>query len=285
MHVITVLRDYLGLSQCELAKRAELSQCDVSEMENLKPYGAISKYEKLADALGVSIHCLVTNDYAHVPLSFFETHDHAPYLEETTRQGRDGEEAVFQMEKNRLMNVSPALSHMVIPYYKMRHYSPGYDILSFDDLGQPVAIEVKTSGSNSDSEFHLTTREYNIAKKMTEKGEAYCVYRFTNWGSRKQKLHIMSFHEMMNGARVTPAYYTCTMKDRATQLSGIAFHRRRRGLTQKMLAAEIGILPDVLCQYETGERGCQVPTYQKLAEALEVTVDELLETYPVSALQ
>ena len=285
MHVITVLREYLGLNQCELAKRARLSQCDISEMEHLKPYGAISKYEKLAAALGVSVHCLVTNNCARVPLSFFETHNHAPYLEESARKGWDGEETVFEMEKERLMSISPSLASLIIPYYKVKQQPPGYDILSFNDQGQPVAIEVKTSVSDADSDFRLTTREYNVAKKMTEKGEIYLVYRFTNWGSENQKLHIMPFLDMMNGARVTPAYYTCIMKDRTTQLSGIAFHRRRRGLTQKMLATEIGILPDVLCQYETRERKCMVPTYQKLAEALEVTVDELLETYPVSALQ
>ena len=284
MHVITVLREYMGMTQCELARRAELSQCDVSEMEHLKPYGAISKYEKLAKALGVSVHCLVTDDCTRIPLSFFETHAHAPYLEESTRKGWDGEEAVFEMEQERLMNLSPSLARLIIPYYKVKQQPPGYDILSFNDQGQPVAIEVKTSVSDADSDFRLTTREYNVAKKMTERDETYLVYRFTRWGSEKQQLHIMSFREMQNGARVTPAYYTCVMKDRTTQLSGIAFHRRLKGMTQRMLAAEIGILPDVLCQYETRERKCMVPTYQKLAEALEVTVDELLATYPVSAL-
>ncbi len=142
-------------------------------------------------------HCLVTNDCARVHLSFFETHDHAPYPEEIARKGWDGEEAVFEMERERLMSTSPSLASLVIPYYKVKQQPPGYDILSFNDQGRPVAIEVKTSVS----------------------------------------------------------------------------------------AAEIGILPDVLCRYETRERRCMVPTYQKPAEALEVTVDELLETYPISALQ
>lgn len=71
MHVIRILRDHLGLTQTELAKRSGLTHADVNEMENKEPYGFITKYKKLADALHTSIQSLVMNDPSSVPLSFF----------------------------------------------------------------------------------------------------------------------------------------------------------------------------------------------------------------------
>ena len=38
MHIIQVVRNYLGLSQLELAKKAGLSQPDLCEMETKEPY-------------------------------------------------------------------------------------------------------------------------------------------------------------------------------------------------------------------------------------------------------
>ena len=62
MHVITALRDYMGMSQMELAKQANITQCDLSEIETMEPYGSIAKYERLSKVLGVPVDTLVRND-------------------------------------------------------------------------------------------------------------------------------------------------------------------------------------------------------------------------------
>ncbi|MGN1004822.1 MAG: protein NO VEIN domain-containing protein [Oscillospiraceae bacterium] len=285
MHVITVLRDYLGMTQQELARQANITQADLSEIESLEPYGKVMKYERLAKVLGLSVDALVRNDYTGVPASFFETHEHAEYLEETTRVGREGEEEVFRREQERLQARFSTLDRMVIPYYKMRSSSPGYDILSFDDEGKPIYIEVKTTRQGEEQNFRLTAHEHEVAQKLTARGERYYVYRITNWGQPEQKLHIIPFQDMVKGARIIPCQYVCTMKDRVTEICGIAYHRRSKGITQEDLAGQLGILPQHLCRYETGGHKCPVTVYQKISDLLEVPIDDLLATYPVSDLK
>ncbi len=103
MHVIQIVRSYLGLSQQELASRVGITQPDLCEMEIKPPYGRIEKYERLSEYLGIPIHALVNNDCTLVPLSFFDKHTHAPYAESASsgkqELGRDGEEAVLKREK------------------------------------------------------------------------------------------------------------------------------------------------------------------------------------------
>lgn len=285
MHVITVLRDYLGMSQMELAKRAHITQCDLSEIETHAPYGKIMKYERLSKVLGVSVDTLVRNDYTSVPLSFFETHEHAQYLDPSHDLGRAGEEEVLRMEQERLSERFDTLPRMVTPYFKLRHTSPGYDILSFDNEGKPIYIEVKTSQHGENQKFSLTAHEHETARKLTEKGERYYVYRFTNWGKPEQKLHMFSFQEMVDGARIIPCRYLCTMKDRVTQINGIAYHRRAKGLTLEQMAGHLGILGPNLHRYESGAHKCPVDMYRSISDLLEVPIDDLLATYSVADLE
>ena len=71
MHLIQIIRSYLGVSQQELAQRVGITQADLCEMEIKPPYGRIEKYQRLSNYLGIPIHALVTNDCTLVPLSFF----------------------------------------------------------------------------------------------------------------------------------------------------------------------------------------------------------------------
>ena len=285
MHVITVLRDYMGMTQMELAKQANITQCDLSEIETMEPYGSIAKYERLSKVLGVPVDTLVRNDYTAVPASFFETHEHAEYLEKTTRVGRDGEEFVFRMEQERLHERFDTLHQMVIPYFKLRRTSPGYDILSFDDEGKPIYIEVKTTPKGDEQTFRLTVHEHDVAQKLTKKGERYFIYRHVNWGNPEHHLHIIPFGDMVRGARITPSQYICTMTDRIMEISGIAFHRRAKGITQEELAAQLGLAQQHLCRWENGVRHCRVTTYRQLSDLLEVPIDDLLATYSVADLE
>lgn len=51
MHIIQIVRNYLGLTQAQLAKASGLSQADVCEMEKKPPYWAGGK---VSAAVGVS---------------------------------------------------------------------------------------------------------------------------------------------------------------------------------------------------------------------------------------
>ena len=58
--------------------------------------------------------------------------------------------------------------------------------------------------------------------------------------------------------------------------SPIAFWRHRRGLTQAVLAAEVGISQPYLAQIEAGQRTGEVRLYARLARALRVRMEDLV---------
>ena len=98
MHILAILMDYMGLTQAELAKRADISPADLNEMINKEPYGMITKYQRLAQYLGISVDSIVNNDILNVSESFFSKQSHGPYLNPLPNKqailGREAEEVL-----------------------------------------------------------------------------------------------------------------------------------------------------------------------------------------------
>lgn len=284
MHIIQVVRNYLGLSQLELARKAGLSQPDLCEMETKEPYGRIDKYQRLSNYLGIPVHALVMDDCSQIPATFFEKHPHPHYSEtvlgHNQKLGRGGEDTALAMEKDRLSQTHPNLANLVQPYYKLR-YRPGYDILSFDDTGKPIFIEVKTT-TEDNPDFVLTKQEYQTANKLTAKGETYQIYRFSNWGKTNQKLTIYNFGDMKEHWEFSPATYLCSAKKTDSVISGITYQREACGMSKGELADCLGIKTPDLWRYENDKRQCPVGVYQKMANVLNVTIDQLLEYHETS---
>ena len=278
MHLIQIVRSYLGLTQQELAKRAGITQPDLCEMEIKLPYGRVEKYIRLSEYLGIPIHALVNNDCTLVPLSFFDKHQPAPYTESGAEGnqglGREGEEAVFAAEQERLEKINPSLAKLVLPHYKLQN-RVGYDILSFDDAGAPVCIEVKTT-TGDDPDFTLTKQEYQKANKVTSKGTDYMIYRHTNWGTDRQKLSIYNFKELKDLGGISPSTYVCSTMEREPVVTGIRYHRELRGISKSEFADYLGIQTPHLWRYETGEQRCSVELYRRMATILDVKIDDLV---------
>ena len=58
----------------------------------------------------------------------------------------------------------------------------------------------------------------------------------------------------------------------------LKMYREQRGLTQEQLAEKIGVAKSTVTGYEKGNRTPDVPKIKKLAAALEVSGDDLLDT-------
>lgn len=277
MHIIQVIRYYLGVSQKELAQRAGISQPDLCEMETKPPYGRIDKYKRLSDYLGIPMHALINDDCTLIPLSFFDKHPPRPYTKTvpgtTLDLGRGGEDMALELEQQRLEKINPSLSMLVLPLYKLR-LRPGYDILSFDNLGRPIFIEVKTSADDS-PDFVLTKQEYATANKLTAAGETYQIFRFTNWNRSDQKLTVYDFQELRESHEMTPASYMCSTIPKGETTTGITYYRELRGISKGELADCLGIRTPDLWRYENGKRQCPVGIYQKMADILDVRIDDL----------
>ncbi|EIC21252.1 helix-turn-helix domain-containing protein [Thiorhodovibrio frisius] len=61
-HPIRAWREHLGLTQAEVAQRAEMSQAALAQIESGKHKTRVATMEKLADALGLSVAQLDLND-------------------------------------------------------------------------------------------------------------------------------------------------------------------------------------------------------------------------------
>ena len=278
-----ILRQRHGLTQRQVSDMANIVQAEVGEMEKYKPFGRIEKYRRLAAVYNVPVDVLLKNDLRAIPegaLNLPEPeYTPAPSGQEALL-GRQGEELALEMEKARLNRIWPALSDLVMPYYKTRYLNPGFDILSLDDYGQPFALEVKTSLGDPGDGFWLTPNEMSVAKELTRDGVPYIIRTISNWGTEQQEIRDVSIEDLEAGFRITPLRYRVQPKlDDAGEVSGICHFRRLRELTQNQLCEMIGINRTELSMYETGARQPSVDFYIRASEALDTTVDSLLERY------
>ena len=60
-------------------------------------------------------------------------------------------------------------------------------------------------------------------------------------------------------------------------MTAIYKYRKNRNMTQRELAAAVGVTASAITQYETGARKPDIVTLKKLASVLHCTTDQLLE--------
>lgn len=285
MHVVTILRYYLGMTQMELAEKSGVSFVDVNEIENKPDYGMIDKYCRLAECLHVPVHVVAMNDILSVTEAFFAQERKAKYTNPQKSQnghlGRLGEERVFWQEQARLAQINPILAKLVIPKYKIRG-SRGYDIISFHEDGTPFFIEVKTSESDNNSP-QLTKCEYEVANKLTSQGYEYWIYYYSGWGTEDMTCEKYLFRTLQDEKRLEAVRYICDFRPRKDVENGILHFRKQMGITQLEAAHLLEIPVSCLCKYETGENQCPVTAYQKMAKLYQVTIDDLLAEFPVKS--
>jgi len=284
MNVTQVLRTYLGLSQVALAKAVGITQPDLSEIETLPPYGHTAKYQRLSDFLSVPIEALAKNDFTAVGEDFFRKHP-SPDYQPTPKDallliGRQGEEFILRRERERLSPCFPALAKLVLPFYKMKCSSPGYDILTFDDHGLPMALEVKTTAGSTQG-FRLTSHELDAAKKLTEQGERYVVVFISSWGKESQQVREIPYPELERTHSIQPHHYFCAPlpAKKKEPLNGLTYFRLLRGMRQVDVAQELGVNPSNYCQYERNLVKPSITFYLRASKFYETTVDSLLATY------
>lgn len=192
--------------------------------------------------------------------------------------GRAGEELIFSREKERVSEVSATLAKLVLPIFKMDVASPGYDLLTFDERGRPYALEVKTSALAGGS-FNLTGNEYAATSAYLEAGEKYIIATISGFGKETQCIRDITFEDVQKTYRVQPMTYRCNPLPEPAPITGIAYYRRLRGMSQKEFAMRMDMPSCNLSSTASGNRGLTAANYLKAADVLETTVDALLQTY------
>lgn len=105
--------------------------------------------------------------------------------EETQRKkseiGLEGEFFVIRYEEERLKKLFPN-DETKRPQHDSQEKGDGigYDIRSFDEEGNPIYIEVKTTSSSYDKAFYITEEEKKFSIEKAQQYRLYRVYNFKN---------------------------------------------------------------------------------------------------------
>jgi hypothetical protein len=92
--------------------------------------------------------------------------------------GDAGEKYVYEYEKNKLEKLGlKNLADLIVKQYENLSFFPGYDIQSFDELGNKIFIEVKSTKGKNKSFFEISDNEIRAAK---EHGDSYYIYQVTS---------------------------------------------------------------------------------------------------------
>lgn len=88
----------------------------------------------------------------------------------------------------------------------------GYDITSYDERGNEIFIEVKTTTSNRVDGFYLTKKEREVAEANKDKYKIYRVYSL-NKNDGKYKVQIFDYKTLMNVFNLNPIQFIAEFKE------------------------------------------------------------------------
>jgi len=123
--------------------------------------------------------------------------------------GKLGEAFVYESEKKK---------HITTKYYELIDNTPalnpknGYDILSYDDKGNKIHIEVKTTSTIED-DFLITVNEISRATEIMEKGMNYYIYRVKNiFAKNTEDIEVEIVKNIFDGKyKLEPSTYRATL--------------------------------------------------------------------------
>ena len=94
------------------------------------------------------------------------------------RVGRAGEEHVYNFEYKKLMDKGREdLAKQIVKQYEDLSFFPGYDIKSFNEDGEEIYIEVKSTVSKGKDYFEISDNEVLAAKSLKD---SYFIYQVTD---------------------------------------------------------------------------------------------------------
>tara|TARA_B100000989_G_scaffold292385_1_gene268230 strand:+ start:163 stop:1404 length:1242 start_codon:yes stop_codon:yes gene_type:complete len=94
------------------------------------------------------------------------------------RVGRAGEEHVYNFEYKKLMDQGREdLAKQIVKQYEDLSFFPGYDIKSFNEDGEEIYIEVKSTVSKGKDYFEISDNEVLAAKSLKD---SYFIYQVTD---------------------------------------------------------------------------------------------------------
>lgn len=106
---------------------------------------------------------------------------HVDYLQkaqDNKELGDAGEDFVYQYERNKIKDYNLPKDKQVRPVAKLDGDGLGYDILSYDEQGNEIYIEVKTTTGSESNSFYITSNELEKSELCSDYYYLYRVYDF-----------------------------------------------------------------------------------------------------------
>lgn len=124
--------------------------------------------------------------------------------------GLQGELIVIEYEKNKLKKLGfEELSANVIHISNELGDGAGYDILSFNESGEKIYIEVKTTKKGIEKPFYLSKKELDFIK---EKQNKYFIYRVNILKNKIAEITKLEGQEILNNFDIVPNKYIVSKK-------------------------------------------------------------------------
>lgn len=120
--------------------------------------------------------------------------------------GRDGEELVFQFEREKLERLDrPDLAKKIRWISEEDGDGAGYDILSFDEKGKERFLEVKTTVGSDTTPFYITRNELSFS---SERPEAFRLCRVFDFSIRPKMFELAP--PLANFVHLSPLSYAAS---------------------------------------------------------------------------
>lgn len=133
--------------------------------------------------------------------------------ERRTVLGKAGETFIFQSEIKKVSAFSPEAVNRVILLSEKQGDGEGYDVLSLNENGETIRIEVKTTTKGADAPFYMSINELEFFKENKNNNNVflYRVYNFVQSDARGDVL-VLSAKDLLDNYVFDPISFKVIKK-------------------------------------------------------------------------
>ena len=206
------LRNYRGITMEGLAAATGIKFQTIFNLEHRKGIDLYS-LKILSAYFGVSLDCLARNDLAAAAKKMYSPVVRKNHIKQLIRDkeklceeiGDRGERLIIERERKKLCGTPYALA---VNGNVSDDVTAGFDVLSFDDKGAPIYIEVKTTINGPNTPYYLSRCELSFLYACYSNGNNYQLHRIYNLKDTDDyDLMILSAEDVLKDYNIEPISY------------------------------------------------------------------------------
>lgn len=148
--------------------------------------------------------------YSQISRKTIKKIDYAKKQKKNADNGLLGEKLVMAYEEEKLRLAGREDLIEKIKWISKEDDGTGYDILSYDENGNEIYIEVKATEGNDNSIFYISVNEINTMNKYKFN---YYIYRVFNLKTDNPEVFILDYESFKNNISLSVNNYVAELKD------------------------------------------------------------------------